>query len=309
MRRRVYIMRPSTIWYILRQGFKNIRRNWMFSVASVLTMAACIFLFSIFYAITTNVNYITRKAEEKVPITVFFDEGLSEERIKEIGELIQARPEVESIVFESGDEAWEKFKETYFGDDSEAADGFRDDNPLVNSSNYQVSLNNLEKQPELVAYIESLEGVRNVNQAEQAAETLDSVRNVIYYVSLVIIVILLLISAFLISNTVSVGITVRSEEIGIMKYIGATDSFVRAPFFLEGVILGAIGAAIPLGAFYFIYNEVAGYILRTYNVLSLSVDFIPAPVIYRTLGPIGLALGIGVGLIGSLTTVRKHLRV
>ena len=302
-------MRPSTIWYILRQGFKNIRRNWMFSVASVLTMAACIFLFSIFYAITTNVNYITRKAEEKVPITVFFDEGLSEERIKEIGELIQARPEVESIVFESGDEAWEKFKETYFGDDSEAADGFRDDNPLVNSSNYQVSLNNLEKQPELVAYIESLEGVRNVNQAEQAAETLDSVRNVIYYVSLVIIVILLLISAFLISNTVSVGITVRSEEIGIMKYIGATDSFVRAPFFLEGVILGAIGAAIPLGAFYFIYNEVAGYILRTYNVLSLSVDFIPAPVIYRTLGPIGLALGIGVGLIGSLTTVRKHLRV
>lgn len=302
-------MRPSTIWYILRQGFKNIRRNWMFSVASVLTMAACIFLFSIFYAITTNVNYITRKAEEKVPITVFFDEGLPEERIQEIGALIEARPEVESIVFESGDEAWEKFKETYFGDDSEAADGFRDDNPLVNSSNYQVSLNNLEKQPELVAYIESLEGVRNVNQAEQAAETLDSVRSVIYYVSLVIIVILLLISAFLISNTVSVGITVRSEEIGIMKYIGATDSFVRAPFFLEGVILGAIGAAIPLGAFYFIYNEVAGYILRTYNVLSLSVDFIPAPVIYRTLGPIGLALGIGVGLIGSLTTVRKHLRV
>ncbi len=302
-------MRPSTWWYILRQGFKNIRRNWMFSVASVLTMAACIFLFSIFYAITTNVNYITRKAEEKVPITVFFDEGLPEERMQEIGELIKARPEVEDIVFESGDEAWEKFKETYFGDDSEAADGFRDDNPLVNSSNFQVSLNNLEKQPELVAYIESLEGVRNVNQAEQAAETLDSVRSVVYYVSLVIIVVLLLISAFLISNTVSVGITVRSEEIGIMKYIGATDRFVRAPFFLEGIILGAIGAAIPLGAFYFIYNEVAGYILRTYNVLSLSVDFIPAPVIYRTLGPIGLALGIGVGLIGSLTTVRKHLRV
>ena len=98
-------MRPSTIWYILKQGFKNIKRNWMFSVASVLTMAACIFLFSIFFAITANVNYITKQAEEKVPITVFFEEGLSEERIEAIGELIKARPEVESVVYESGDEA------------------------------------------------------------------------------------------------------------------------------------------------------------------------------------------------------------
>ena len=302
-------MRPSTIWYILKQGFKNIRRNWMFSVASVLTMAACIFLFSIFYAITTNVNYITMQAEEKVPVTVFFDEGLPEERIQEIGELIRQRSEVESIVYESGDEAWEKFKQTYFGDNTDAADGFRDDNPLVNSSNYQVSLNNLDMQGELVAYIESLEGVRTVNQSEQAAETLESFSNVVFYISIVIIVILLLISVFLISNTVSVGITVRSEEIGIMKYIGATDRFVRAPFVLEGIILGALGAAIPLGVFYFLYNEVAGFILRTYNVLSLSVDFISAPAIYRTLCPVAIALGMGVGLIGSLFTIRKHLRV
>ncbi|MBQ9065393.1 MAG: permease-like cell division protein FtsX [Blautia sp.] len=302
-------MRPSTIWYILKQGFKNIKRNWMFSVASVLTMAACIFLFSIFYSITTNVNYITRQAEEKVPVTVFFDEGLPEERILEISDIIRQRPEVENIVYESGDEAWEKFKETYFGDDSAAADGFRDDNPLVNSSNLQISLNNLEQQSELVSYIEGIEGVRSINQSEQAAETLESVSNVVYYVSLVIIIILLLISVFLISNTVSVGITVRSEEIGIMKYIGATDSFVRAPFVLEGIILGTIGALIPLGAFYFIYHEVAGFILRTYNVLSLSIDFISAPVIYRTLLPIGVALGLGVGLIGSFVTIRKHLRV
>ncbi len=302
-------MRPSTIWYTLRQGFKNIRRNWMFSVASVLTMAACIFLFSIFYSITTNVNYITKKAEEKVPVTVFFDEGLPEERIAEIGEQIKARPEVENIVYESGDEAWEKFKETYFGDDSEAAEGFRDDNPLVNSSNYQVSLNDLEQQASLVSFIESLDGVRNVNQSEQAAQTLESFSSIVYYASAVIIAILLLISIFLISNTVSIGITVRSEEIGIMKYIGATDSFVRAPFVLEGIILGIVGAAIPLAAFYFIYNEVAGFILRTYNVLSLSVDFISAPEIYSTLCPIGVGLGVGVGLIGSYFTIRKHLRV
>ena len=302
-------MRPSKIWYLFRQGIKNIFRNWMFSVASVLTMAACIFLFSIFFSITTNVNYIAKQAEEKVPITVFFEEGLPEERIMEIRDEIQERPEVESITYESGDEAWEKFRETYFGDDSAAADGFRDDNPLVNSSNLQVSLNNLNQQAALVSYIEGIEGVRNVNQAEQAAETLDSVSSVIYYASVVIIVILLLISAFLISNTISVGITVRSEEIAIMKYVGATDSFVRAPFILEGLILGAVGAAIPLVAFYYIYNEVAGFILRTYSVLSLSIEFISVSDIYRMLCPIGIALGMGIGLVGSALTIGKHLKV
>ena len=302
-------MKPSTIWYTFRQGIRNIFRNWMFSVASVLTMTACIFLFSIFFSITTNVNYITKQAEEKVPVTVFFEEGLPEERILEIRDIIQERPEVEDVVYESGDEAWEKFKSTYFGDDSSAADGFRDDNPLVNSSNLQVSLNDLNRQGELVAYIEAIEGVRSVNQAEQAAETLESVSSVVYYSSVAIIAILLLISTFLISNTISVGITVRSEEIAIMKYVGATDGFVRAPFIWEGLILGAIGAAIPLAAFYYIYNEVIGYILQTYSVLSMSVEFISAPVIYRTLCPIGIALGIGIGLVGSAVTLGKHLKV
>ena len=301
-------MRPSTIWYTLKQGIKNIKRNWMFSLASIITMAACIFLVGVFYSLVTNVDNIAHKVEQEVPITVFFDEGTTDEQMQEVGNLIQARPEVERVEFESGDQAWQNFKDKYF-QGSDAADGFKDDNPLVNSSNYQVYLNQIEKQTELVNYIQGLDHVREVNQSEQAANTLGSFNKLVSYASIIIIAILLLISVFLISNTVSVGISVRKEEIGIMKYIGATDAFVRAPFVLEGMVLGVIGAAIPLAALYFLYNTAVEFILTKFNVLTGVVDFIPVWQIYQVLLPIGLLLGIGIGFIGSIWTTRKHLRV
>ena len=301
-------MRPSTIWYTLKQGVKNIKRNWMFSLASIITMAACIFLVGVFYSLVTNVDNIAHKVEQEVPVTVFFDEGTTDEQMQEVGNLIQTRPEVERVEFESGDQAWQNFKDKYF-QGSDAADGFKDDNPLVNSSNYQVYLNQIEKQTELVNYIQSLEHVREVNQSEQAANTLGSFNKLVSYASIIIIAILLLISIFLISNTVSVGISVRKEEIGIMKYIGATDAFVRAPFVLEGMVLGVIGAAIPLAALYFLYNTAVEFILTKFNVLTGVVDFIPVWQIYQVLLPIGLLLGIGIGFIGSIWTTRKHLRV
>ena len=301
-------MRPSTIWYTLKQGFKNIKRNWMFSLACIITMAACIFLVGIFYSIVNNVNSIAHKVEEEVPITVFFDEGTTEEEIQAVGAAIQARPEVARMDYQSADQAWEDYKQKYFGDE-DAADGFKDDNPLANSSNYQVYLNDITKQTELVNYIQSLDHVRKVNQSEQASKTLGSINKLVSYISIAIIVLLLIISIFLISNTVSVGIAVRKEEIGIMKYIGATDAFVRAPFLLEGMVLGVVGAAVPLIVLYFCYNGAISYILTKFNVLTGVVDFIPVWQIYQTLLPISLGLGIGIGLIGSFFTTRKHLRV
>lgn len=280
----------------------------MFSLASIITMAACIFLVGVFYSIVNNVDNIAHKVEQEVPVTVFFNEGTTQEQIDAVSDLIKARPEVEKVDFESADDAWQRFKDQYF-QGSEAADGFKDDNPLVNSANLQVYMNQIEKQSELVAYIQGLDNVREVNQSEKAANTLGSFNKLVSYASIIIIAILILISIFLISNTVSVGISVRKEEIGIMKYIGATDGFVRAPFLLEGMVLGIIGAAIPLTALYFLYNSAVEYILMKFNVLTGVVDFIPVMQIYRTLLPIGLALGIGIGLLGSFWTTRKHLRV
>ena len=280
----------------------------MFSLASIITMAACIFLFGIFFSIVNNVNNIAHKVEQEVPITVFFEEGTTNKQIKAVGKKIKARPEVEKIEFTSADEAWEEFKDLYF-QGSDAADGFKDDNPLANQANYSVYMNDITKQTELVSYIEGLKHVRLVNQSEEAAKTLGNINKLVSYVSIAIIVLLLIISIFLISNTISVGISVRKDEIGIMKYIGATDAFVRAPFVLEGIVLGVIGAAIPLVGLYFGYNAAVSYILTKFNVLTGVVDFIPVLQIYQTLLPISFGLGIGIGLIGSFFTTRKHLRV
>ena len=302
-------MRPSTILYELRQGFRNIRRNWMFSVASVLTMTACIFLFGIFYSIVLNLTNIGEGMENKIPVTVYFDEGTTDEEIELIGSQIRERPDVESITYVSADEAWKQMEQEYFHGDEEAAKGFKDINPLADSSNYRVTSKTIETQDDLVKYIMSLDHVRQVNQARKAAKTVGDMNSVVYYASMIIIGILLLISIFLISNTVSVGISVRKEEIGIMKYIGATDRFVRAPFVLEGIILGAVGAAIPLTALYFIYNETVNTILSHYSAISDSVEFMTVDQVFRTLAPVGILLGIGIGLVGSFLTTRKHVRV
>ncbi len=141
------------------------------------------------------------------------------------------------------------------------------------------------------------------------ADTLSSVNRLITYVSIAIIAILLAVSIFLISNTVTMGITVRREEIAIMKYIGAKDGFVRAPFVIEGVVIGLIGAIIPLALLYFMYGKAVSYILQRFNLLNNILDFLPVTAVYKVLLPVGLALGVGIGFVGSFFTIRKHLKV
>ena len=130
-----------------------------------------------------------------------------------------------------------------------------------------------------------------------------------FSVSLGIIGILLAVSLFLISNTVAMGIAVRREEIGIMKLIGATDFVVRSPFLIEGILLGIIGAAIPLVAVYFIYNNIIIYASQQFAILNDLMQFKTAREIFSVLIPVAIFLGIGLGFLGSLITVRKHLRV
>lgn len=299
-------MRISTFFYTLKQGIINIFRNKWFSLASVATISACLLLFGIFYAIVINFNNIVRTAEQGVSVTVFFEDNLSEAKIQEIGKMIEKRTEVSKIVYVSAEEAWESFRQEYFGEEYSA--GFTE-NPLENSSNYEIYLSDVALQGSLVSFLESVEGVRQVNRSEVTASTLSGMNVLIVYVSIGIIAILLAVSVFLISNTVMIGIQVRKEEINIMKYIGATDFFVRAPFVVEGIIIGTIGSGIPLGIIYVIYNTVVEFMMERFEMLSALLNFIPINEIFITLVPVSFAIGIGIGFLGSFTTVRKHLRV
>ena len=281
----------------------------MFSLASIATMSACIFLFGIFYSVVVNFQNVVKEVESGVAVTVFFKDGATQDQIDEIGVQISKRVEVSDKVFVSAEEAWSEFQKVYFEGSEEMAEGFADDNPLVNSSHYEVYMNDISMQESLVTYLESLDGVKEVKSSDVAANTLTDFNRLIGYVSAGIILILLCVAVFLISNTVTIGIAVRREEIAIMKLIGATDYFVRAPFIVEGILIGIIGSALPLTVLFFMYRKIIFYVGEKFRWLSGMLEFLPVDKVFSTLVPVALILGVGIGFLGSRLTIRKHLKV
>ena len=282
-------MKISTFFYILRQGFANIRRNILFSLASLGTIISCLFLFGIIYAVVVNFQSGMQELENTVTISVFFDEDVSDDTIQ--------------------DDAWNKFVEQNYDDPQAAKNAFGEDNPLKNSASYEVTLKDVARQPEFVAFAQGLSGVRKVKSSDVTADSITTLSSLVGYASIGIVVILMLVSIFLISNTITIGITVRKEEIGIMKLIGATNVFVRAPFIIEGVIIGAVGSAIPLVLLYYMYDKILTYVAGRFKVVTTLFAFVSQHDLFKTMIPVGLVLGIGVGLVGSILTTRKHLRV
>ena len=302
-------MRFNTIGYCFKQGFKNIWRNKLFSLASMATMAACIFMFGIFFCMVQNFQHFVREAEEGVAVTVLFDEGTTEDEILEIGQGLTKRDGVSEVVYVSADEAWKSYQEKYFEGNPEVAEAFVDDNPLANSSNLEIYMKDISKQDDLVTYIESLDKVRKVNRSVSVASMLTDFNRLVSYVSVAIIGLLLAVAIFLINNTVAIGISVRREEIGIMRLIGAKNSFIKAPFLIEGIVIGLVGAIFPLILLYFLYNKLITYVGTQFTGLSNVMDFLPAAQLFQTLLPVGMALGVGIGFFGSIVTIQRHLKV
>ena len=310
MKEKVVIqMKIRTFLYCLKQGFINLKRNKLFTLASVGTITACIFLMGLFYAVLANIQHIVESAEDNVCIEIFFDEGITDDQREGIGEQIQKRAEFGTIEYISAEQAWENYKEQYFADEPELAEGFANDNPLANSASYRVTLNDVSMQEVFVDFVKDLEGVRKVNYSESTASTLTDFGKMVGFISASIIMILLAVGVFLISNTIMIGITVRKEEIGIMKLMGAKDAFVRAPFVVEGITIGVIGALIPIGVLHIIYKKVVVYILEQFNGIENVMSMLTTGEIFGVLLPAALIIGGGIGLIGSIITMRKHLRV
>ncbi len=302
-------MRLGTIGYCLQQGFKNIWRNKLFSLASIATMSACIFMFGIFFCLVQNFQHIVREIEEGVAVTVMFQEGTPEKEILEIGEELTQRSEIADVVYVSAQTAWDSYKEVYFKDNPELADAFVNDNPLANCANLEIYMKDISQQQNLVDYISSIDCVRRINKSDVVADMLSGFNRLISYVSVAIIALLLAVAVFLISNTVAIGIEVRKEEISIMRLIGAKNAFIKAPFLIEGIVIGLIGAAIPLGILYYLYNFLILYIAGKFDMLTSVMKFLNVDELFRILLPTGLALGVGIGLFGSFFTVQRHLKV
>jgi len=298
-------MRISNIFYAIGQSFRNMGKNKGYTCASIATISACLFMFGLFFSVLFNIRSIMNTAEQGVSVTVFFQEGTTEDEILQLKVAVEERPEVSRVEYISADQAWESFSQDYL---QGYADGFTE-NPLANSANLEIYLSDVSKQADLVNYLEGLDQVREVNRSELTADTLSGANTLIMYASIAIIAMLLVVSVFLISNTIAMGITTHWEEISIMKYIGATDLFVRAPYVIEGVMIGLVGTVIPLILVYWLYNKAVEVITGKFSVLMNFLQFQSVDAVFHYLLPVSLVLGVGIGFFGSIITVRKHLHV
>ena len=280
-------------------------KNKGYTCASIATISACLFMFGLFFSVLFNIRSIMNTAEQGVSVTVFFQEGTAEDEILQLKVAVEERPEVSRVEYVSADQAWESFSQDYL---QGYADGFTE-NPLANSANLEIYLSDVSKQADLVNYLEGLNQVREVNRSEMTADTLSGANTLIMYASIAIIAMLLVVSVFLISNTIAMGITTHWEEISIMKYIGATDLFVRAPYVIEGVMIGLVGTVIPLILVYWLYNKAVEVITGKFSVLMNFLQFQSVDAVFHYLLPVSLVLGVGIGFFGSIITVRKHLHV
>lgn len=306
----------NTLWYCIRQGFRNFNKNFLFSMASTATVAACIFLLCMFLGLVENIANIAMKAEANVGITVFFAEHFSEQKKEELRSEIESYGGVKEIRYISADEAWESFKADYFGDKAEElSEAFADDNPLSESDSFEIFMNSVDDQPGMVEFLRKNPAFRDINYANSLVAALKRMNRWIYILSAVIIGVLFAVSVFLISNTINVAAAFRKRENQIMRLIGATRFMIKAPFVVEGLIIGTLGALIPLGSVYLVYTKASEYLLKQISELSGGATLreiaalIPVEQVFPQMAIAGLLLGVGMGFLVSSVTINKHLRV
>lgn len=306
----------STLLYCIHRGLTNLTKNMLFTVASTATIAACIFLFCLFFSVFANVSAMAHEVETTIGISVFFEPGTTAEAKQEFETAVLEHGGVREMNYKSADEAWESFKEDYFGDNAdELAEAFADDNPLAESDSYEIFMENIADQQAEAEFIESFDIVREVNYANSVVEALNEINRIVMIVSAAMISILFLISVFLISNTINLAAHVRRRENEIMRLIGATNGMIRAPFVVEGTFIGTLGAAIPLAAIYFIYDKANLYmeerLLSSTQLSSLRnlAELLPFTELLPVMLGAGLILGTFMGFTVSFITIGKHLKV
>ena len=302
-------MKINTFGYCIEQGVINLYKNRLMSLASIGTISACILIIGIFYSIISNIDYMVNKFQDNIGVAVFFEENITQAQIDELKKTIGQREEVLSITYISAEEAWESFKADYFKGREQLLAGFEEENPLQNSASFQVFLSDLDKQVDLVTYIETLPGVSHIREDREVTNFIKSFSDLIKYASIILVAMLIIISVFLISNTVRLTIELRKREINIMKYIGATDAFIRGPFIIEGAAIGLVGAFIPLGIIFYSYTDIITKIMQKFIILDDYLMFMPVGSIFVRLVPVSIIIGAGIGVVGSMLTIHKHLRV
>lgn len=288
----------------VREGFKNIARNGWMTLASILAVTTTLVLVGVFLALVLNLNEMAKNIEDDVQINTLIDVTAEEDEIIALGKEIEQIAGINRIQFSSNDEELQKLIES-MGEQGSSWELFEQDNPLNHV--YIVQAEDPEQTAKIAKQIEKLDHVQEVNYGEQVVQQLFEFNNYARAIGLALIIALVLTAVFLISNTIKITIMARSEEIGIMKLVGATNGFIRWPFFVEGMLLGALGSIIPIAViligYYYVENNAT-------ELLSFSfVELLPYYPFAIQLSLVILAIGVVIGVLGSVNSVRKFLKV
>lgn len=300
-------MRPSTIRYFLKEGFSGLKKNLLMTVASIIAVAACISIMSFSYCVVSNLQYMLDQMEDSIGISVFLKGDLTSEDIENMKTTISGLDHVTNVTYISPADALDQLKEQW-GADEDIFIGLDDtNNPLSHS--FQVELDQIESQDAVLAELQKIEGVDKVEYGQSLSEMLMSVSNVFQIAGILVMLVLGVISVMIIINTIRISVMNRRVEINIMKYVGATDWFIRWPFIIEGIIIGLIGAILPMLVGMPMYG-------KTVSLFYNHIPFVENFVRFRVVGdvfsfvlPAALIFGILLGVVGSVTSIRKHLQV
>lgn len=290
-------MKASSIGYLLTEGFKNVWKNCMMSLASIGILLLCLLLTGASLLLSININKALSTIESKNIVKVFLDLDVDEEKAVSIGENIRALENVQACDFYSKTQAAESFKERL----GAAFENFKDDNPLPNA--YNVTLKDISKYSETAAQIENIAGVESISNKADLFEKLTQFDRFVSMFGIIFVIILALISLFIISNTIRLTMYSRRFEISIMKSVGATDWFVRIPFMVEGMIIGIISACIASFILKFSYDFIIDVVRKNISFFHVSFDNISLPLFVSF-----LLAGVGFGLAAGLISISKYLR-
>ncbi|MBV1759115.1 MAG: permease-like cell division protein FtsX [Dethiosulfatibacter sp.] len=299
-------MRVSRVFkHTIKQGFQGIYRNRTMSLASVGSVSAVLVILGLILMIILNVSAISVSTKEKFDeIYVYLDDSITNQRIREIGEEISSFDGTLAVVFQSKDYALEKMKEEW-GEDGRLLEGLVN-NPLPNT--YVVQLRDVSYATSLIRQIEQKDGIEEVKYYKDIVEKLISTAEFIQVFGVIVIIILLLVTIFIIQNTIKITVASRKVEIELMQYIGASNGFVRGPFIFEGVILGCMGAFLAIIIVLNGYDYLVSY--SNEKLFSmLSVYLIPANMISLDILIIFVTIGVGIGILGSIVSLKKFLSV
>ncbi len=303
-------MKVSSLRLYIEEALKSLFRNGLMTVTSIFTVTACMFIVTVSYILAINLDYSLKQLEGTVGLSVTIKQEASTDTLNALREKILEIPHVETVDYVDADTALVQYAES-FGEYADMVLSFRNNNPLPRS--FVIHLDDTKYQPQvidtLMAQDYSDAGIKTVRHAKQATEMLIGVNNVIRIISISMIILLAFLSVVIIMNTVKLTVNNRKNEIFIMKYVGATDMFIRAPFVIEGIIIGLVGAAIPIVLCWIGYTPAINAFYGYSPLLLELVKFQTAVKLFPLFVPLGILLGAFIGSLGSIVSVTRYLDV